>query len=90
MVAAAYVHERARRIAAEGQARQLSDANAQLAAENKHLKFIRGNKLYSRALQDVDFAVQQSRIRLRVAKADLEEQLTVIEKLLDTGNGDVK
>lgn len=91
LVAAAYVNERAKRQAAELRAEDAEDDWAEASAENvtlkakvKHLQFVRGNKLYSRAEQDLGFAANQSVIRLRVLKAEMEEKLTEIEKILDT------
>lgn len=90
LVAGAYISERGKRQSAEA---QLDTAQRQNVADNsviktlnkeiKHLRFVRGNKLYSRAMQDIDFAMNQSTIRLRVLKADVEHQLTEIENILD-------
>lgn len=91
LVAGAYVHERARRQSAEEKLdmalrQNVADNSAMktMKAEIKRLTFIRGNKLLSRAMQDVDFAMNQSAIRLRVVKADMLKQLTEIEKILDS------
>jgi hypothetical protein len=87
LVAAAYANERGKRQAAERERDALKLATAELKAEVKRLTFLRGNKLYSRAEQDLGFAASQSVIRLRVIKAQVDEELTVIEKMLDTSKG---
>lgn len=90
LVTAAYMRERSKRQAAEEQNQLLRASVTHLEGESKaqrkeikRLAFIRGNKLYSRAQQDAGFAIQQSLTRLRVLKADIDDQITVIENTLD-------
>lgn len=76
--------QRTRLQTAESQVAELKTQAAEMKAELKHLQFIRGNKLYRHALEDLGFAAEQSVIRLRVVRAQVDSELGVIEKLLAT------
>ena len=73
---------RDQRDASEGRAACLADENRQLKHDLQNLGPVARNRLYRESLEDVSFGAGQALLRLRAWKAQVDEEMAVIEQLL--------
>lgn len=83
LLVGAYVGQRGKLQAAEGQARELAKQLTEALEELKKFRRARRNKLYQGSMEEYGFAARQSVIRLRALRAEIESEFAVMEKMLD-------